>query len=175
MKEFKNFLFYFLVFYVAIFLGLYIKQTITVRDTLYRPVGGSPGEKYETFITESRAKLSNYKALATTDEQISCLNEVEKAINISYKNHHLNISNYKEALIYYWEAQNTESNDKVLDFNNNVNNVINTCKPKEKGKDVTGILSNVYANTILAADSFYEVLFLYVHTINIKSFSTRVI
>lgn len=141
MKTLKEGLFWFVMFYVVIVSFLFIRQAFIVHDTMYKPVVLEQNQKYETFITESRTKLANYKSLATTQEDINCLNEVEKAINISYRNQHLGVSTYKELFEYYYGLEEN-------DYNYNYINIINKCGFKDdkstSKKDATKYaLSNV--------------------------------
>ena len=108
MNKIKEGLFWFIMFYVIIVSFLFIKQSFVVYKTMYKEININQNENYEKFIKESRAKLSNYRTLATTQEELNCLNEVEKGINISYKNQNLGTKTYKELKEYYYNKTDDE-------------------------------------------------------------------
>lgn len=121
MKKFGSFVFYFIIVYLILFSSLFIKQSIKIKNELYKDYIFEENEKYETFITESKEKLNEYKILAKTEEENNCLNEVGKMIQLSYDEQHSNLST-RDFNKYYYEQDS---------YFYNVYNVSSTCKLEE--------------------------------------------
>lgn len=81
MKEFKGFLFYFAIMFIVgcsfFTISIYINFQSAQQKTIYFKAS----DEFTEFIAESRNTLSKYKNDAKTTQRLSCLNEVEKAVD----------------------------------------------------------------------------------------------
>jgi len=125
-----------LILYVAVFSGLFIKQAYKFNKQMNQKINFETKEYYEEFIKESRAKVQQYRTLSTTNEHLSCLNEVEKMIDISYKNQHPKAKTYIELMYEYYDYYQRDKTSDEYEYN--YSKVYNVCKFKEK---------NIYNNT----------------------------
>jgi len=155
MIEIKNVILGLLILYVAIFSGLFIKQSYQYNKKMNQEVNFEIKDYYEDFIKESRRKVLEYKTLSTTSEQLACLSEVDKMINISYKNQHPQVKTYIELIDEYYDY------NKIDDGQYNYYQVLKVCKFRENNIDTSEINKKYMGNLAIIDESFTKSLMSY--------------
>ena len=154
MIEIKKVVLGLLILYVAVFSGLFIKQAYKFNKQMNQKINFETKEYYEEFIKESRAKVQQYRTLSTTNEQLSCLNEVEKMIDISYKNQHSKAKTYIELMDEYYNKTEEET------FYN-FQNIKNVCKFEQKNIDSGEIIKKFVGSIAILEEEFVNSRMMY--------------
>ena len=154
MIEIKKVVLGLLILYVAVFSGLFIKQAYKFNKQMNQKINFETKEYYEEFIKESRAKVQQYRTLSTTNEQLSCLNEVEKMIDISYKNQHPKAKTYIELMDEYYNKTEEET------FYN-FQNIKNVCKFEQKNIDSGEIIKKFVGSIAILEEEFVNSRMMY--------------
>ena len=168
MIEIKKVVLGLLILYVAVFSGLFIKQAYKFNKQMNQKINFETKEYYEEFIKESRAKVQQYRTLSTTNEQLSCLNEVEKMIDISYKNQHPKAKTYIELMDEYY---NKTEEEKFYNYYN----IKNECKFEQKNIDSGEIIKKFIGSIAILEEEFVNSRMMYQIDIKFDDYFTNMI
>ena len=159
MIEIKKVILGLLILYVAIFSSLFIKQSYKFNKLMNQKIEFETKEYYENFILESREMIKKYRVLSTTNEQLNCLNEIDKIINISYKNQHPKATTYKELIDEYY---NKSESERLYNYQN----LSQACKLNDRTTNTQDIIKHTLGNMAIIEEEFIKAKTMY--QINIK-------
>lgn len=161
MIEIKKVVLGLLILYVTIFSFLFIRQSYKFNKQMNQKINFETKVYYEEFISESRAKVQKYKALSTTNEQLTCLNEIDKIINISYKNQHPKATTYKELIDEYY---NKTEEERLYNYQK----LSQTCKLSDRTTNTQDIIKHTLGNMAIIEEEFIKVKTMYQIDIKLK-------
>jgi len=168
MIQIKNVILGALIIYVLVISGLFIKQTYKFNNKMNQKINFETKEYYEEFIKESKAKLREYRGLSTTREEQSCLNEVDKMIDISYVNQHPKAKTYIELMDAYYDKTEEE---KFYNFQN----IKNVCKFEQKSINSREVIKKYMGNLVILEEEFLNSRMMYQIDIKFDDYFTNTI